>query len=150
MTSEHSTPPADPPPLSIPAPRAVRIAAVLVVLQGVGLLGLAVGTLFAGAGDSVPTGRLLAQVGYYAVLAVAVGACGQALLRGRRWGRTPSVVIQVVVAAVGVWMITPSDRTLLGIAMITWGLLVGALLLSRPANAWIERFPLPFAAGPDR
>jgi hypothetical protein len=150
VTAEHSTTPADPPPLSIPAPRVVRIAALLVVLQGVALLGLAVGTLIAGAGDTGVTGRLLAQVAYYAVLALAVAACGQALLRGRRWGRTPSVVIQVVVAAVGVWMIAPSDRLLLGVAMIVWGVLVGALLLSRPANAWIERFPLPFAAEPDR
>jgi hypothetical protein len=139
----------DPPPISIPPPRPVAAAAVLVLLEGVGLLALAVATLVSGLTESIAIGRTLAQFAYYIVLAGLLGVCASAVLRGRRWGRTPCLVVQVVLVLIGVWMVAPSGQYGWGIAVIALGGVTGYLLLSKPANAWINRFPLPFAE-PDR
>ncbi|HEY5877854.1 MAG TPA: hypothetical protein VIU11_03020 [Nakamurella sp.] len=139
----------DPPPISIPPPRSVRVAAVLVLLEALGLAVLAGVNLVSGLSESLSVGRTLAQAAYYLVLAAAVACCAAGLLRGRRWARTPSLVAQVVVFAIGVWLIAPSGQLLWGPVLVLAGGAGAALLLSKPANAWISRFPLPFAE-PDR
>jgi drug/metabolite transporter superfamily protein YnfA len=127
----------------------VVIAGILVLLEGVGLLVLAVATLFSGLSEGIAIGRTLAQTGYYVVLALLLAACANGVLRGRRWGRTPCLVAQVVLVLIGVWLIAPSGRYLWGASLIVLAGITGYLLVSRPANAWINRFPLPFAE-PDR
>jgi hypothetical protein len=111
------------------------------VLSGVNLV--------SGLAEGLSVGRTLAQVAYYLVLAAGLAFCAAGLLRGRRWARTPSLVAQVVVFAIGVWLIAPSGQYLWGPLLVLTGAAGAGLLLSRPANAWISRFPLPFA-GPDR
>ena len=69
-------------------------------------------------------------------------------MHGRRWGRTPCLVAQVVLVAVGVWLIAPSGQYAWGIGLLALGGVTGYLLLSKPANAWISSFPLPFADEP--
>ncbi len=135
----------DPPPISIPPPGAVRIAALLVLLEASGLVVLAGVNLASGLSEDLSIGRTLAQFAYYLVLGVALGFCAAGLLRGRRWARTPSLVAQVVVVAVGAWLIAPSGQLLWGPVLVLVGIVGAVLLLSRPANAWISRFPLPFA-----
>jgi hypothetical protein len=83
------------------------------------------------------------------VIAAALVLCATGLLRGRRWARTPSLVAQIVVFAIGVWLIAPSGQLLWGPLLVLVGGAGAALLLSKPTNAWISRFPLPFAE-PDR
>lgn len=139
----------DPPPISIPPPRPVVVAAVLVLIEAAGLVVLAGTNLVSGLSEGLAVGRTLAQVAYYLVLAAALAFCATGLLRGRRWARTPSLVAQVVVLAIGVWLIAPSGQYVWGPLLVAVGGTGAALLLSRPANAWISRFPLPFA-GPDR
>lgn len=142
----------DPPPISIPPPHTVRIAAVLVLLEAFGLVVLGGVNLVSGLTDptaGISVGRTLAQVAYYLVLAAALALCASGLLRGRRWARTPSLVAQLVVLAVGVWLIAPSGQLVWGPLLVLVGLTGAVLLLSRPANVWINRFPLPFAE-PDR
>ncbi len=139
----------DPPPISIPPPAAVRVAAVLVLVEALGLVVLAGVNLVSGLREGLAVGRTLAQVGYYLVLAAALAFCASGLLRGRRWGRTPSLVAQVVTVAIGVWLIAPSGQLLWGALLVLVGLAGAVLLLSKPANAWVNRFPLPFAE-PDR
>ena len=141
--------PADPPPISIPPPRPVVIAGVLVLAQAVGLLVLAGSTLVSGLTEDIAIGRTFAQTAYYVVLALALAACANALFRGRRWGRTPCLVAQVVLLAIGVWLIAPSGQVGWGIGIMTLAGVTGYLLVSKPANAWINRFPLPFSE-PDR
>jgi hypothetical protein len=46
-------------------------------------------------------------------------------------------------------LVAPSGQFGWGIGLILLGGLTGYLLLSRPANEWINRFPLPFS-GPDQ
>ena len=51
---------------------------------------------------------------------------------------------------IGIWLIAPSGAVIVGgIVVLVLAGVTGYLLLSRPANAWINRFPLPFAE-PDR
>ncbi|GAA1997972.1 hypothetical protein JL107_11215 [Nakamurella flavida] len=143
--------PLDPPPLRIPPPDSVRRGAWLVLLEAAGLLVLAVAGVVSGWGDAETSfGRLAAQTGYYVVLAVLVGACALALLDGRRWGRTPAFLVQVVMVLIGVWLIVPSQRWFWGPVVIALGVVTGTQLLSRSANAWIERFPTPFGPEPRR
>ena len=141
--------PADPPPISIPPPRPVVVAALLVFLEGVGLLVLAGATLLSGLSEGISVGRTLAQVLYYVVLALLLGVCANGVLRGRRWGRTPCLVAQFVLLAIGVWLIAPSGQYGWGIGLVAVSGVTGYLLLSRAANAWVNLFPLPFS-GPDQ
>ena len=139
----------DAPPISIPPPRSVAVAAALVLLEGVGLLALAVATLVSGLTENIVIGRTLAQFAYYIVLAALLVLCASAVLRGRRWGRTPCLVVQVVLVLIGVWMVAPSGQYGWGITLIALGGVTAYLLVNKPASAWINRFPLPFAE-PDR
>ena len=139
----------DPPPISIPPPRPVVVEAGLVLLEAAGLVVLSGVNLVSGLGEGLSVGRTLAQVAYYLVLAAALAFCASGLLRGRRWARTPSLVAQVVVFAIGIWLVAPSGQYLWGPLLVLVGAAGAGLLLSRSANAWISRFPLPFAE-PDR
>ncbi len=136
-------------PISIPPPGPVRVAAVLVLVEALGVVALAVLNLVSGLAEALAVGRTLAQAAYYLVIAAALALCASGLLRGRRWARTPSLVAQIVVFAIGVWLIAPSGQLVWGPLLVLAGGAGAVLLLSRPANAWINRFPLPFAE-PDR
>ncbi len=144
------TVPVDPPPITIPPPRPVAVAALLVLVEAVGVLVLAGVTVFSGLVAGAPFGQVAAQGMYYLVISVLLAACGTAVLRGRRWGRTPSLLTQIVLIAIGIWLITPSGQVAWGIILMLVGAVTGGLLVSRPANEWINRFPAPFAPEPDR
>jgi len=124
----------------------VQVAGVLVLLEAVGLFVLAGSTLVSGLTEDIAVGRTLAQTAYYVALALALAACASGVLRGRRWGRTPCLIVQVMLVAIGVWLIAPSGQFGWGIALVVVGGVTGYLLVSRPANTWINRFPIPFAS----
>lgn len=140
----------DPAPITIAPPPVVTAAGVLVLAEAAGTLVLAGTTLSTGLADSGPVGHVLAQAAYFVVLALLLAACATAIIRGRRWGRTPCLLAQVVIVAIGVWMIAPSGQFAWGIALVLAGGVTGGLLVSGPANAWINLFPPPFAPEPDR
>ena len=135
----------DPPPISIPPPRPVVIAGVLVLVEAVGLVVLAGATLLSGLAEDIAVGRTVAQTAYYLVLALLLVACANGVLRGRRWGRTPCLITQIVLVLIGVWLVAPSGQFGWGFGLIAMAGITGYLLVSKPANAWINRFPLPFA-----
>ncbi len=137
-------------PLRIPPPPPVVASAVLLCLEALGVIVLAAIVVVSGLGNSASTGQLLAQAAYYVVLAAAMAMCGVALLQGRRWGRTPTIVVQIILLAVGYWMAVPSGRPGWGIALIVVSLVTGGLLITRPANDWINRFPALFGPEPDQ
>ena len=118
----------------------------LVLVEAAGLLVLAVSTLVSGLTENIAIGRTLAQIGVLRrARRAAWRLCASAVLRGRRWGRTPCLVVQIVLVLIGVWLIAPSGQYGWGIGLIVLGGVTGYLLVSKPANAWINRFPLPFA-----
>lgn len=134
-------------PVVIPPPGPVRIAALLAGLEGVGLLVLAVVTFVSGLSHDARLTQLIAQAAYFVVLGAAVILVAAGLLRGRRWARSPAIVVQVVVIAVGMWMAFPSDQLGRGLALIGLGALTFGLLCSPRANHWIKQFPTPFGLG---
>jgi hypothetical protein len=92
----------------------------------------------------------LATASYFVVLALLIGAVGRGLLQGRRWARTPAIVVELIFALVGFYLAVPSGQVLPGIGLIAVGVAALALLLSRAANAWIRRFPSLFGPAPDQ
>ena len=132
--------------------RRLNLSEIVLLAMTRGMLGAGVGLLAAGKlnhQQRIAIGRTLAQFAYYIVLAALLVLCASAVLRGRRWGRIPCLVVQVVLVAIGVWLVAPSAQFGWGIGLILLGGITGYLLVSKPANEWINRFPLPFS-GPDQ
>ncbi|MCW3493807.1 histidine kinase [Microbacterium sp. SSM24] len=78
-----------------------RVAAVLVGLEGAGLVALAVWQIFAiVAGDTASIDSALALIVLTAVGAAAVIAFAIAIWRGRSWGRSGAIVTQLLILAV--------------------------------------------------
>lgn len=120
-------------------PVSVRVAAAVVCLQGL------LGVLFAGAlvaraiGGAERVGDVLGEAGYFTVLGGGVLAVGVALLRGRRWARTPALVVQLLLLGVAWYATGPSERPEYGVPIGLACLAVGAALLTGPARAWAYR-----------
>jgi hypothetical protein len=144
--SEHQ----DPPPITIPPPGPVRAAGALVGLQACGLIAIAVVSVISGLGHHSGLGQLLAQGAYFVVLALFLAAIAAALIRGRRWGRTPAIVVQILAGAIGIWLAFPSGRPVWGIGLILLAVVTGGLLIGRSGTAWINEFPALFGPEPDR
>lgn len=140
----------DPPPVTIPPPPPVKVAGLIVALEGAALLALAVGTVISGSSTAAPMSRVIAQTAYYVVLALCLAAVASALIKGRRWGRSPALVVQIVTTAIGFWMAVPSGKVAWGLAMILAGVVAGYLLLTPAANTWISLFPHPLGEEQDR
>lgn len=136
-------------PLSIPPPGTVRIAALIVAVQAIGLVVLAAVNLRGGLDHGAEIVQLASQVAYFLILAAGLAFIATGLLRGRRWPRSPAIVVQLVVIAVGMWMAFPSDQLRPGLALIALGGGALALLVTPQANFWIKQFPTPFGLGQD-
>lgn len=136
-------------PVVIPPPGSVRIAALAVGIEGVGLLLLAALTLISGIKDGADGVQLGAEVAYFVILGAALCLVSAHLMQGRRWARSPAIVVQIVVVAVGFWMAFPSAQLPRGLALMGLGAVTLSLLVSRRANLWIRQFPAPFGIGED-
>jgi hypothetical protein len=118
------------------APRAVRIAGVLVTVQGLTALAFAIAVLVRALGVSTGAGNLYGEVGYYAVLAIAVLAVAAGLLLGQRWSRTPATLLQLLLIAVAWYAIGPSNFVALAIVTVVMCVLTLVLLFIAPSRAW--------------
>lgn len=136
--------------MRIPPPGSVRVAAVLLAAQGIGLVVLAAMTLSSGISHGAKGAQLAAEVGYFVIVGGLLALVAAGLLRGRRWARTPALVAQIVVFAVGMWMAFPSARLAPGLATMGLGAAVFLLLITPRANHWIRLFPAPFGIGEGR
>ena len=117
------------------APPAVRVAGALTALQGLAALAFAV-ALVVRSFSAEKSGEVLGEAAYFAVLAAGVLAAGVGLVLGKHWGRTPSIVVQLLLLGVAWYMYGPSDRQL-------WGALLGCyvvgtlvLLFTNPVRRW--------------
>jgi hypothetical protein len=125
------------------------LAAAVVCLQGV------LGVLFAAAliaralGGTQRLVEVLGQAGYFVVLGGGVLLVGVALLRGRRWARSPALVVQVLLLGVAWYAAVPSGRPEYGVPIGVICLAVGAALLGPSARAWIGE-PSSYDADRDR
>ena len=121
------------------APRQVRLAGVLVGLQGLLGLGLAV-ALVVRATTVEETGLLvrdiLGEAGYFLVMGGALVAVGAGLVAGRRWARSPAIVAQLLLLLVVYTLIGPSRQLLLGIVAGVFVVATFLLLISEASRTW--------------
>ena len=117
-----------------PAP--VRAAGALVGLEALAAAAFAVVLAVRAGATQLGTGAVLAEAGFFLLVAVAVGAVAAGLVTGRRWARTPAIVTQLLLLPVVYSLIGPSQQLVLGLAT---GVVVFAtfmLLISERSRAW--------------
>ena len=115
-------------------PPQIRVAGLLVGLQGVAAVAFAI---MVGVHDStLPLGSVLGEVGYFAVIGIALVFIGAALFSGRRGARTPAIVTQLLLLPVVYSLIGPSRQLLLGIAAGIYVVATFLLLISERSRAW--------------
>jgi hypothetical protein len=122
-------------------PSTVRIAGILVVLEGAVAMGFAVYSIFRAASgehdQSVTNGYGFAL--WLALLFGGVLAAGIALLRGARWGRSVAVVAQILLLPV-VWsLLTDSHQPMLGILMAVIVVPTLVLLFAPSTTGWLAQ-----------
>ena len=115
-------------------PPQIRVAGLLVGLQGVAAVAFAI---LVGIQDStLPLGSVLGEVGYFAVIGIALTLIGAALATGRRGARTPAIVTQLLLLPVVYSLIGPSRQLLLGIAAGIYVVVTFLLLISERSREW--------------
>ena len=115
-------------------PPQIRVAGVLVGLQGVAAVVFAV---LVGIQESAqPLGSVLGEVGYFAIIGIALVFIGAALATGRRGARTPAIVTQLLLLPVVYSLIGPSRQLLLGIAAGIYVVATFLLLISERSREW--------------
>ncbi|WP_037345249.1 hypothetical protein [Sciscionella sediminilitoris] len=119
---------------SAPAvPRTVRLAGVLVAVEGLAGIAFIVGVL-AGGAQSI-TNRL-AEAGYFALLSAGVIAVAVGLLRGARWARTPAVVLQILLVGVAYYALNGASRPEIAFPVVAFAIAVIVLLFVRVSREW--------------
>lgn len=125
-------------PIEAPTPRPVYAAGVLVALQGLAGVAFALALLISVvAGNSHP-GNVLGEAGYFALVTAGVLTVGIGLLRGRRWARSPAVVVQLLLLGVAWYLLGPSGQPLAGVLLGVLCLAVLVLLFTGRSRAWAE------------
>lgn len=114
--------------LSIPTdgPAPLKIAAVLVVVEGLALVVYGVLEL-----AHLSTGRMamgLTSAGFMLLYAAGLGLCAWFLLRGQSWARSPIVLAQLIQLGVA-WSFRGGETTIVAVvlALVALGVLVGIM-----------------------
>ncbi|MFE2750725.1 hypothetical protein ACFXGA_01855 [Actinosynnema sp. NPDC059335] len=117
------------------APPAVRAAGALTALQGLAGVAFAV-ALVVRSFSAEKSGEVLGEAAYFAVLSAGVLAAGVGLLIGRHWGRTPAIVVQLLLLGVAWYMYGPSGRQLWGALLGAYVVITLVLLFTNPVRRW--------------
>jgi hypothetical protein len=123
------------PQVGAPPPQ-VRLAGVLVGLQGAAGIAAAVAILVRALGADALSGALLGESGLFLLLGGAVLAAGAGLVRGRRWARTPAIVTELLLLPVVYSLLGPSRQLLLGVVAGVYVLTTFLLLISERSRLW--------------
>ena len=119
------------------APISVRIAGVLVGIQGLAGFGYAIAVLVgAFAHTRGAVGNLYAEAGFFAVMGAAIIAVAVGLLRGQPWTRTPATVLQLIFIGIAWYVFGPSGQVAVGVITAVFCVATLVLLFTRPARAW--------------
>lgn len=135
----------DEPAIPSGPPVQVRVAGLIVGVQG--LLGLAFAVLLAvRAGDAdLPVSFVIGEAGYFVLVGVALVSVGAGLVVGRRWARTPAIVTQLLLLPVVYSLIGPSRQLVLGIVCGAVVFVAFMLLISERSREWSMGLDLPDA-----
>jgi hypothetical protein len=117
----------------------VRLAGVLVGIQGLLALGFAVALVVSalGAEDAaLPVRDIIGEAAYFVVIGAALVAVGLGLVAGRRLARTPAIVTQLLLLPVVYTLIGPSRQLLVGIVAGVYVAGTFLLLISEASRNW--------------
>jgi hypothetical protein len=117
-------------------PAAVRVAGAMTALQGLAGIAFAVALVVRAFGGAESTGKVLGEAGYFTVLCTGVLAAGVGLVLGKRWARTPSIVVQLLLLGVAWYMYGPSGQQLVGSLIGLYAVVVVVLLFTNPVRRW--------------
>lgn len=120
------------------APLPLRIAAGVVALEASALLVLAVLELAV-----INTARLtmgLTTALFFAAAGVALGVCGWALWRGRRWGRGPVLTAQLVQLGLA-WNLRGGETTMVSLVLVAASAVVVVGVLHRASMSRLNEDP---------
>jgi hypothetical protein len=121
------------------APRQIRLAGVLVGIQGLLGLGFAVALVVRALtveGTGLLVRNIVGEAGYFGLIGAALVAVGLGLLAGRRWARTPAIVTQLLLLPVVYTLIGPSRQLLLGSVAGVFVVATFLLLISEASRSW--------------
>jgi hypothetical protein len=122
-------------------PRQVQLAGIGVAAEAVAGLIATIVLLTGSDTAALPVASVIGEAAMFVLCAAAVGFVGWGLVTGRRWARTPAIVIQLLLLPVVYSLIGPSRELLLGIAtgIVVAGIFL--LLLSEQARTWSMDLP---------
>jgi hypothetical protein len=106
------------------------VAAALVVLQAIGLIGLAVTELASLSGDRLALGLTTAV--FFGALAGALALCAHGLAKANSWARSPVVVAELL-QLLTAWSFRGGGTTLVALGLAVYALLVLVCVL-HPAS----------------
>lgn len=140
MSADH-----DPAPAPAGPPLQVRLAGLLVGLQGLLGLAFAVALVIRSTSTQGRAVDVLGEAAYFVVIGGALVAVGVGLLAGRRWARTPAIVTQLLLLPVVYSLLGPSRQLLLGLAAGAVVFAAFMLLIGERARTWSMGLDLPDA-----
>lgn len=118
------------------APRPVRVAGLLVGLQGLTAVAVCVALLVTAVRGSLLLSLTLATAVTFAVIGATLIAVGLNLNRGRHGARSPAVVTQLLLLGVAWYALGPSNQPVYGIGGALFCITVLVLLFSPAAVRW--------------
>jgi hypothetical protein len=115
----------------------VRIAGLLVGLQGLATLAFAVAVLVRAFHVAVGSRMyIFGETGFFVVMAAAIFAVAGGLVLGRRAARTPAAVLQVLFIVVAWYAIGPSHLVVEAVITVVICVATLVLLFLAPSRAW--------------
>ena len=117
-------------------PSPVRAAGALVGLEALAAAAFTVVLATQSGAAELGVGAVLAEAGFFLLVAVALGSVAVGLWTGRRWARTPAIVTQLLLLPVVYSLLGPSHQLVIG--LVAGAVVVAAflLLISERSRAW--------------
>ncbi|MGJ7906813.1 hypothetical protein ACOQFL_10055 [Actinopolyspora sp. H202] len=124
------------------APRTVRLAGLVTVLQAVAGIMFVVALLVRasqadlGSVGSLTRSSTYGEAGYFGLISLGVLLAGIGLLRSRHWARTPVLLLQLLLLGVSWYAMGPSDSPLVAFGFAVPAVLVLWCLFNRAGREW--------------
>ena len=117
-------------------PTPVRAAGALVGIEALAAAAFTAVLAARSGAAELGVGAVLAEAGFFLLVAVALGAVAAGLWTGRRWARTPAIVTQLLLLPAVYSLLGPSHQLLIG--LVAGAVVVAAflLLISERSRAW--------------
>lgn len=116
-------------------PRSVRLAGVIVGLQG--LAGVVFAVVLLVSPGALTSRDRLGEAGFFLLIAAVVVALGVALVLGKRGARSPAVVVELILVGIAGYVTVPSGRAAYGVPIAIICVYTLYLLLNAGARTWV-------------